>query len=166
MTYSYFLELRLTLVPMLVSWLPFALGHVLPALCVCSQPAPTKSQCTCGALLIRLCVSDTEPGELILLHCWICGYAGGLCILSLQHTKQELDRRNWSHEGSSSVLAIHHDPRCSFTFKYSSSLRFVSLALVSTKHKLVNFVAQLIPLLQYFGVIAETKAKSVECLCS
>lgn len=140
-------------------------GHILPALCVCNQLAPSKLQCAYDALVIRLCVSDTERGELILLHCCMHMQVRP-CILSLQQTKQELDWKNWSHVGSSSAFAIHHDPRCSFTFNYSCSLRFVSLVFVSIKQKLVSFVAQLIPLLQYFGVIAETKAKSVECLCS
>lgn len=140
-------------------------GHILPALCVCSQPAPSKLQRACDALVIHLRVSDTECGEFILLCCCM-DMQVGLCILSLQHTKQELSWRNWSHESSGSAFAIHHDPRCSFTFKYSPSIRFVGLAFASTKQTLVSFVALLIPLLQYFGVIAETKAKSVECLCS
>lgn len=135
-------------------------GHIFPALCVCNQPAPSKSQCACDALVIHSWVSDTECGELILLHCCV-DLQVGLCTPSLQHVKKELDWRNWSQEGSSSAFAIHHDPRCSFIFKYSCSLRLVSLVFVSTKQKLVSFVAQLIPLLQYFGVIVETKAKSV-----
>lgn len=131
----------------------------------CSQSAPPSHSGACDALVIHLCVSDTKHGGLIPLHCCMDVHVG-LCILSLQHAKQELDWRNWSCEDSSSAFAIHHDPRCSFTFKYSPSLRFVSLAFVSTKQNLVSFVAQLVPLSQYFGVIAETKAKLAEYLCS